>query len=93
MKLYQKIKQDIESAEKNGYTIAVSYGSYQTFCRLKGLEPANFDENLQVFNEYLKPHNLAVVRTRKGLRYTRLKYLKEFSKKKKEKKEEDVITL
>jgi len=93
MKLYEKIERDIESAEKNGYQIAVSFGSYQTFCRLKKLEPANFDENLKLFNEYLKPHNLACIKTRKGLRYTRVKYLKEFSKKKKEKKKEDVITL
>ena len=93
MKLYEKILADVKSAEAHGYTVAVSYGSYQTFCRLKKLEPANFDENLQVFNEYLQKHGLAVVRTKKGLRYTRLKSLKEFSKKKKEKKKEEKITL
>ena len=91
MKLWQKIEADVKSAKEKGYQVAVSYGAYTTFCKLKNLKTEDFDKNLKAFNEYLQKHGLAVVRTRKGLRYTYLKSLKEF--KKKEKKEEEKITL
>jgi len=83
MKLYQKVKKDVENALKKGYSVAVSYGSYQTYCKLKGLDPSNFEKNIDSFNVYLQKHGIAAVKTRKGLRYTTVGKLKEYKPKSK----------
>jgi len=81
MKLFEKVTKDIKQAKSKGYSVAKSWGSYKSFCKLSGLNPDDISSNLVEFNKYLNKHNIQAVLTSKGILYGFIKDIKPNNKK------------